>query len=67
MYSMLVNIKITYNAGIQLASYKIRYIVLLMLGLCSSGSIYGCKNININTKSIVNVCILRNMKYQMLE
>jgi hypothetical protein len=57
---MLVNIKIIYNAVIQLASYKIRYTVMLMFGLCSCGSINGCNNIN--TKSIVNVCMLQKKK-----
>jgi hypothetical protein len=45
MYSMLVNIKIAENAGIQPASYKILYIVVFMFGLCSCGSI----NVNMTT------------------
>jgi hypothetical protein len=39
---MLVNIKIILNAGIQLASYKIHYIAMLMFSLFSCGSIYIC-------------------------
>jgi hypothetical protein len=42
MHSVLINIKAILNATMKLASYKIYCIVVLILGLCSSGSIYIC-------------------------
>jgi hypothetical protein len=50
MNSMLTNIKTILNACIKLASYKIDCI-LLILGLCSSGSINICKDIDVNNKN----------------
>jgi hypothetical protein len=39
---MLKNIETILNASINLASYKIDCIVMLILGLCWSGCIYVC-------------------------
>jgi hypothetical protein len=59
MHSMLTNIKTILNASINLASYKIDCI-LLILELCSSGSTYICKDIDVNNKIAVNICMLQN-------
>jgi hypothetical protein len=60
MHSMLINIKTILNVSIRLASYKINCIVLLILGLCSSGSIHSSKDINVKNKITVNICMLQN-------